>query len=434
LLSEIIVQEPRVSLVPKLKHYLRTINVFSDTPPSTDELDIQNERIATKLYFILLVLSTSVLITYTSLIDVTKTTDDNSPTLAQYSYLYSKHSETLICPCKNISIKYDEFFQINYTLHEVCSSIFVSNDWIAHLAGHLDKREFAPDDFRSLGTYTFQALKLFCQSSKKTISDSLTRFYSNEYATLSVTSEELFQSQSHLLMDQFISSTINDFLLSLQIIQDTTQANALYFASQRHFMLLKDPETRTVISLLRKYNDCDCSSAEKCVQQSGIKADSHSISLFDVPGQYAGCSTIKALLQSTLECFYNQTCINTLQLYMENPASVNATALDLSLLIRHNESSTIQELVNHLMIEDWNLSSVYENFYKECQPIKCTYIHVTKNDEIYIVTTVFGLIGGLITVLKFVTPRLVKITRGYSRSRRLETGKNPKMCVLFSSE
>jgi hypothetical protein len=74
---------------------------------------------------------------------------------------------------------------------------------------------------------------------------------------------------------------------------------------------------------------------------------------------------------------------------------------------RFFENSTIEELVNQLMVEEWNPSVIYENYYNECQPSQCIYTHQTKNDAIYIITTLVGLIGGLTTALKLIVPRMV---------------------------
>jgi uncharacterized protein YpmS len=118
---------------------------------------------------------------------------------------------------------------------------------------------------------------------------------------------------------------------------------------------------------------------------------------------------------------------------------MNISSLDPILSSRYNKSSTIQELVNQLMVENWNLSHVYESYYKECQPKKCTYTFVTKNDAIYIVTTILGLIGGLVTVLKLLipqlvkfTPRLIKIIRRCLRLSRVGTGKINRYVTLLS--
>jgi hypothetical protein len=87
---------------------------------------------------------------------------------------------------------------------------------------------------------------------------------------------------------------------------------------------------------------------------------------------------------------------------------MQATALDSSLPSRYPNDSIIEDLVNNLMIEQWNISSLYNRYYNECQPTQCTYTIETRNDLIYIATTLFGIAGGLTTVLEVVVPRLVK--------------------------
>ncbi|CAF3052304.1 unnamed protein product [Rotaria sp. Silwood2] len=118
---------------------------------------------------------------------------------------------------------------------------------------------------------------------------------------------------------------------------------------------------------------------------------------------------MESLLQSTLECFYNQTCIEPLSSYFLSNTSLVITTLDSSLPSRFLENSTIQELVDKLMVEQWNLSMTFESYYSACQPIRCTYSYIKKHDVIYMITTMFGLVGGLMTILKLVVPRFVKI-------------------------
>jgi hypothetical protein len=78
---------------------------------------------------------------------------------------------------------------------------------------------------------------------------------------------------------------------------------------------------------------------------------------------------------------------------------------------------------------------MYESYYNECQPTQCTYRIETRNDLIYIVTTLFGIVGGLITVLKLVVPRLVKLVRKKRELPGPATGKKKsKMprCMKFN--
>jgi hypothetical protein len=61
------------------------------------------------------------------------------------------------------------------------------------------------------------------------------------------------------------------------------------------------------------------------------------------------------------------------------------------------------------MIEQWNTSTIYEQYYNECQPKECTHTFETTNDAIYIFTTLFAIAGGLTTALELIMPRLVKV-------------------------
>ncbi|CAF4519105.1 unnamed protein product, partial [Rotaria sp. Silwood2] len=58
-----------------------------------------------------------------------------------------------------------------------------------------------------------------------------------------------------------------------------------------------------------------------------------------------------------------------------------------------------------------SLSTIYETYYNACQPIKYTYSYATTTDLLYILTTLFGLVGGMMTILKLVVPLFVKIVR-----------------------
>ncbi|CAF4277365.1 unnamed protein product [Adineta steineri] len=128
---------------------------------------------------------------------------------------------------------------------------------------------------------------------------------------------------------------------------------------------------------------------------------------FYIPGFYVGCYVIEALLQSTLQCFYDQACIDQLLLYLSSVSPINAAALNSSLPSQYSEYSTIENLLNSLMIEEWNPTQIYDRYYDECQPIECTYTIITRNNILYVITTMFGIVGGLITVLRCVVPQVV---------------------------
>ncbi|CAF4086280.1 unnamed protein product, partial [Adineta steineri] len=382
----------------KLSSAVRDFNLFPSTTPSTDEHQLRNQRISTRIFIILLTLSLTALISYISLINVTQTIYINSPTITQFSQLYATYPQTLSCACTQISINYDKFLQVKYKLHQICTSIFVTNYWSSYLYDAYPTGTLYTDDFRAAGPFIFQALTAFCQLSNQTISNHLVQFYSSQYVSAFVTPLQLFQSQTQAFVSQFISSTTNDFLLSISTIRKTTQNTYSY-----------------------SYSKCSCASSATCAYGCPIYDFNNSKVIFTVPGIFIGCYIIEALLQSNLQCFYNETCINQIQSYFTYYLSMNLTTLDISLLVRFSMNSTMEELVDALMVEEWNSLIIYDGYYNECQPSKCSYSYQTKNDAIYIITTVIGLVGGLITVLKMTIPRLIGIMRRKKKVTRSET-------------
>ncbi|CAF3999813.1 unnamed protein product, partial [Adineta steineri] len=393
-------------LKQQLKLSLQSFNIFPLIPPSTDEHQLRNQRISTRIFIILLTLSLTVLILYTSLVNTTKTTDINSPTITQYTQLYATYPQTLTCACTQISIDYDKFIQVNYKLHQICISIFVNHTWILYLVNARSSDLFT-DDFRASGTFIFQALNAFCQLSNQIITNRLTQFYSSQYISASVTPLQVLMSQTQSLVSQFKSSITNDFLLSLLTIRTTTQSNSLFSGQFTNYYLVRE-NNNDVYSYYHFYGNCSCASSATCAYESPIYDPSDNV-IFIVPGIYIGCYIIEALLQSNLQCFYNETCINKIQSYFTYYLSMNLTTLDASLLIGFHMNSTIQELVDELMVEEWNNATIYDGYYNECQPSKCSYSYQGKNGVIYIITTVIGLVGGLITVLKLIVPRAVRL-------------------------
>jgi hypothetical protein len=251
----------------------------------------------------------------------------------------------------------------------------------------------------------------------------LIQFDSSQYVSASVVPQNLFELETKSLIDRFRSSLTNNFLLSLAVIRDVTQANALFSALETNYNPFLANVKYPIMFNPSVYNDCSCTSSSTCHALSGIFNLNNRIKLFNVSGFHIGCYITESLLRSTLECFYDQQCVNKLQGYIQSSSPMDVTALDVSLLSEYSMNSTIKELVENLMIEQWNFSSNFESYYNECQPVRCTYTFETNNDVIYIATTLFGIAGGLVTVLKFIVPRLIKLVRKKKQQRQPITGK-----------
>jgi hypothetical protein len=213
------------------------------------------------------------------------------------------------------------------------------------------------------------------------------------------------------------------------MIRDTTQANALLSALQTNYVLIEMEGFNYVGIRELFYGSCSCLASSTCSIQSAIYNYTSKARLFQVPGFRTGCYVVESLLQSTLECFYDPRCINKIQSYISSSSPVNVTVLNASLPSVYFTNSTIKILVDNLMIEKWNAPSIFERYYNECQPTNCTYSFEKRNDLIYIATTLFGIAGGLTTVLELVIPRLVKLIRKKKEQQQPTTGKTKSKII-----
>jgi hypothetical protein len=399
------------------KRYFQHLNFFPSIPTSTDEHDLRTQRISTRLFIFLFIAAIIILLTYSSLIEIRKTANIPHPTFEQYQQLQSTYSQTLSCPCSQISIKYNGFIDIGYTFHEVCTSVFVEEKWITYLTAPIQGTSNTID-FKNSGSLSFQALRTFCELIDRTVAASITEFYSSQYFSASVTPSHVFRPEIDALITQFRSSMRSSFSLSRSIIRDTTHANALLSGLGANYRLYVVDIEDNLLTDPNTFMGCSCASSPSCVQPSSAAGNSILPISFTVPGFYTGCFVIEALLQSTLECFYEQQCIDTLKMYFWWSSPMNTTALNSYLSKEYSVNSTIGQLVDNLMMETWSPSVMYENYYDACRPAGCSYSYSTRNDLIYIVTTLLGIVGGLGRVLRFIVPRLVKLITRCIRKRR----------------
>lgn len=401
---------------PKCRKFIANFNLFASSA-TTNPVDLQNQRISTRIFIVLLGLSTIVLFIYNLTIHVTNTITIDSPSYAQYQGLYSKYPDTLSCPCSQISIEYQEFFQVEYTMHQVCGSVFVSDDWINYLKASPVNFSSSIRDFRRSGVSSFQTLRMFCQMTEKTIRDNLIRFSSSKFVDAVMIAENIFRSQIEKIFEQFISRTVNNLRLYLDIARDVMQTNAIWSARLSNFGFYFLPLTITASIGTGLYSNCRCDSRSSCKANFYLTLNNSVTYL--LPNLYMGCHLSEALLQSTLECFYDQTCISVLQSYLNTTASMLFSSLDASQPSRFFVNSTINELVQQLMVEQWNLSIVHQDYFDQCRPSRCSYSFITHYSLIYIITNAFGLIGGLATILELIVPITVKSGRKLCQSRYL---------------
>ena len=129
-----------------------------------------------------------------------------------------------------------------------------------------------------------------------------------------------------------------------------------------------------------------------------------------VPGVRSSCYTTESLFASSFQCFHDQQCFDNVTYHLNSIYTMNVTVLNASLSTKFTAYSTVREMLDELMVEQWTWNITFENYYDGCEPSECTYTVEGRNEALFIVTTAIGLIGGLVKILKLTVPRIVALS------------------------
>ena len=131
-----------------------------------------------------------------------------------------------------------------------------------------------------------------------------------------------------------------------------------------------------------------------------------------VKGLFIGCLPSEAFLSSTLECFYDDDCVQLIN--REVLAKVRSVLL--SPLVNDGRSkyalnASVGDLASALFLESWSSDVSYEKYFDGCAPDSCRYSYVDHANVLYTLTTLLGLYGGLQVVLSWFSAELVRGVR-----------------------
>ena len=167
------------------------------------------------------------------------------------------------------------------------------------------------------------------------------------------------------------------------------------------------------------YDDqCSCALSSSCTTQAKfLEEDS-----YEIPGLKIGCLPSESFRFSTLECFYNQTCLNLIQFYVKSH-SFNALRFDNT--SRFALNTTIDHFINELFIEEWKTTRNYSSYFHQCSPLICSRTIVKRYNFLHSITVLLGFQGGLTIVLKWICPKFIQILykiKKYRNNRRNTIG------------
>ena len=148
-----------------------------------------------------------------------------------------------------------------------------------------------------------------------------------------------------------------------------------------------------------------------------------------VKGMWTACYPLEGVLSSTLECYFDPACIELLVSNATAFTPLNATETS-----QFPPNTTVQDLINELMLEQWSFDVSPENYYTQCAPSKCTYSYAHRNDVLAITTTIIGLAGGLNTALRLIVPWLVQVILKLKRKFSLTAVDTSPTAMVWAEE
>ncbi|CAF1245561.1 unnamed protein product [Adineta steineri] len=415
---------PATSIKIKIKRLFRSIkrkfvelNLFQSIPRSTDEFILRQQRHQTRLYLILLLLTLIILTFYATFEPNINSVTIKSPSITTYNELYNKSFLTLDCPCHETTLEYHQFLtDIQVKYHEICSSEFLSSRWLELQFIQSPIRPFFSHDIRYQSQIHFQLLFTLCHRAMQTVNDDLQSLKRTKFITQKVIGRLSFETQLNLIIEQFKRTLPQSYRRTVQLMEGNTDISQLIVPLNSLFERVEDihnkeiffrliPSENTKFILIK----CFLFAHNECILNTSISKGDFTKS---IPGMIQTRSPLRSVLLSTLECFYNDTCLSLIINEIDSRISpTNFSTLNLSLL-GENESQydRIEILVNKLFIQSFNYQISYESYFNQCHPISCQYTYQNRFDIMHIITTITGLLGGLNFILRLLIPSMIKLS------------------------
>lgn len=198
---------------------------------------------------------------------------------------------------------------------------------------------------------------------------------------------------------------------------DLIQGNSLLGTFSSNWDIIKTKEdietnssflTTSIIHNNIKQNiSCSCSTLRTCSIPADMIINNRSII---VQGLIFGCYLLETTLLSSLSCFYSSKCIhNVLDALDIDTFDYDESELLNNLFSRINIHDTIEILTYEMFIESWISNISYDGFYNSCSPNYCTHIYHYRFDALKLLTRFLSIFAGLLSVIRFLVPYLVKI-------------------------
>ena len=414
-----------INLARKVRRYLSAYNLF-ESSTSTPETH-RREILKTRLYLVLVITSSILLVLYTGLAEQTSTVTVQQPSQSTYEHLRSLHSDSLQCPCASVSIPHKAFtVHLEAVLHPICSSGFITDKWLTffNIHGAYYTYWLQRIDFRKWGILFFNFLQLNCQLTNSTIADAIEQFQSSSFISSTAMSSTQFSVQINGGLERLQKSTSALLVRPLDVFRASAQGNAFITIGGNNwlFMLTRD-ETRAPLTntpITYSNGTCSCATSSSCFESAAFYNYTQS-RVYTIDGIFRGCLFLDSVLRSSLSCFFSNACLSDLvgSMNLGNPLPVGSTpkinssiAAPLQFALpnsRFKANDTVETIFNQLFIDSWFNETSYERYFNACAPTHCTYSFARRLNVLYALTTFISVFSGLATFFRFFVSCVVKV-------------------------
>ncbi|UJR24147.1 hypothetical protein I4U23_027113 [Adineta vaga] len=303
------------------------------------------------------------------------------------------------CPCTKLSTTRSMFYEIEPRFHDVCSSDFVSYRWIHStfdIYRNLSRLPINAFTFRGTSYRYFKSLSIMCNLIKQAANDARSLFHSTSIVSSQMLNPLAFDLNTNTTFKDFQSTLSNDFIRNLDMFRELTHGNGhiSVYSTDWNIVVLNRTQLKKMYMTSNIYNQCDCALSLECIQYSRPY----------FPGYYVGCLSFEAFLRSTMECLYDQLCVEQMSKDLNLTYYLNALNQSNT---RFNLTTSIYTIIKDIFIESWIINVSYEKFFQQCQPILCSFISQERYNLLYVITTLVGLYGGIVILLKLFVPFII---------------------------
>lgn len=227
-----------------------------------------------------------------------------------------------------------------------------------------------------------QFLSGLCALSIQSAQNSVNQLLSSLLITSRLLSEATFETQINSSIEESQTEARRVFFRLFFLLRNVLDGNEITSSYGTDFKYVLPWYMKSISAAITEgmiYDQCSCELNKTCTSQANF-IGRNSSKLIEIKGLKMGCTPSESLLRSTLECFYDLSCIDILD---------------------------VGDLVNNVFIEKCPTTINYSAYFDQCLPALRSYQYIEQIDSLYTVTLLLSIYGGLSVVLKWICPLIV---------------------------